>query len=846
MKQIDWKNLLLPHLIAVVVFLALSLAYFSPLISGKILQQGDITQFKGMAQETKAFEQKTGEQSLWTNSMFGGMPTYQISKPKTLNLVRWVNSGLKLGIPRPASYLFVCLLGFYILLVSLRMNPLLSAVGAIAFAFSTYNFLILEAGHNTKFVTIGYMAPVVASVLAVYRGKWLLGGLSFALALALNLQANHYQITYYLFLLLLVYAIFELVKAVKSETLPTFAKASGALIIGGLLAIGANAAHFLVTYEYSKDTIRGASELTGKGKGGSGLDKDYALAWSYGKLETMNLLIPRFVGGASNESISRDSETAKILRRSNQKGDAGPMYWGAQPFTGGPTYLGAIVCFLFLLGAFLVRGPLKWWLVVASILAILLSWGKNLELFTDLFFYFFPFYNKFRVVSMTLVIVQFTFPLLGMMALHQIMTRKVERAEAMRALYLSGGIICGVILFFMILGGGFLDFEGPGDARYPEIFIDALIKDRLSMLRLDGMRSLILIALAAAAVWAMIQEKLKPMFAIGMIGILILGDLWTVNRRYLSNENFVSAKRADAAFQKTPADNQILSDTDPNFRVLNLTVNTFNNATTSYHHKSIGGYHGAKLRRYQDVIDNHLSVGIAAIKNGLKDPAQAEQVLSQQHVLNMLNMKYLIHNPGGPPIRNSKALGNAWFVNGTKLVNNADEEINAIGSGFDPTTTAVIDKRFENYVAGKTFTKDLNGSIQLTDYKPNHLTYQSNASSEQLAVFSEIYYNHGKGWNAYVDGQLVDHIRANYLLRALKIPAGSHKVEFKFEPATFKMGNFVSLGSSLLLLLGFLGAVFMALKNYEPPVAEEKVVKQTTVKRSNKKVSSKYRKKGKK
>lgn len=811
MNNLDWKKAIIPHIIAIVAATILIIAYFNPVLSGKKLPQGDITQWKGMAEEVLSYEKETGEQSGWTNSMFGGMPTYQIRPPVgNSNLMKPLDKGLRGLLPKPAGTFLLCFLGYYLLLVVLGVSPWLSTLGAIGFTFSTYNFLIVEAGHNTKFNTMAYMAPVAAGVLLAYRGKILTGGAIFALAFALNVRANHPQITYYLFLTLLIYVVLEAVNAVKNQKLPTFAKASGVLLIGAILGLASNAAQLWTTYEYSKDTIRGESELAGEGKKSSGLDRDYALAWSYGKLETMTLLVPRFYGGGSQEPVG-DPQLKHILRQSGAKDGKGPTYWGAQPFTGGTIYHGAIICFLFLLGSIVVRGPIKWWLVAATIMAVVLSWGKNFALVTDLFFYYFPMYNKFRVVSMILVVAQFTMPLLGVLGLHAIISKQVNKQQVLNALKISVGVLGGILLFWIILGSGFLDFEGPKDSRYPEEFLDLLIGERISMMRMDAIRSLVLILLAAGAIWALIQEKLSHVIAVAAISVLVLGDLWLVNTRYLNSKDFVHARKADELLKPSVANKAISQDKGLDYRVLNL-GNPFNDARTSYHHKSVGGYHGAKLRRYQDMIEQHISPEIQQLTATLQSGGASNipSLFANTNILNMLNTKYVIGNPGAPPLQNSSANGNAWFINDFKMVNNADGEIAAL-KGINPKRQAVIDKRFSKQVQGKSFSADSTASIKLVDYKPNYLKYTSNTGSEQLAIFSEIYYN--KGWDAYIDGQKTPHLRANYILRGMVVPAGKHDIEFKFQPSSLKTGKSISFISSLALLIFALAGLGLGFKN---------------------------------
>lgn len=773
----------IPHLVALGVMLILSIAYFSPLLSGKILVQSDIVQWKGSAKEADDFREKTGEEPLWTNSMFGGMPAYQISMRPEGNVVNKIRNTLLKVLPKPANIILFCMVSFYILLLVMGIHPILGAIGGIAYGLMTYNMLILEAGHIIKALSMAHAPLVIAGVLLAFRGRYLLGAALGSVGFAFNIVAAHYQITYYMMLILLVFGIVYLIEAIKAKKVADFAKAS---VIMGLVFIVATATDYVrmaTTYEYSKETMRGGSELTKK-DAEDGLEADYAFSWSYGKMETMTLLIPRFVGGASGEKISKDSKTYKALRQLGSRSQVGPMYWGESPFTGGPFYLGAIICFLFVLGCVVVKGPLKWWLVIATLLSILLSWGKHFEAFNMLIFDYFPMYNKFRVVSMALIMVQITIPMLGLFALHKVFTEKMPKDELIKALKVSTGIVGGILVFFILLGGSLFDFSAAGDSGYPESLVKALEADRASMLRMDAIRSLVFILLGVGAIYLTVIEKVKWTYAAAAIGVLVVVDLWTVDKRYLEADDFVRPNKEDAYFEATAADKQILQDPDPHYRVFNMTRSPFNDGVTSYHHKSIGGYHGAKLARYQDLIDEHLTQG-------------------NINVISMLNTKYVIRQgEGGQPAvqQNPQAMGNVWFVNNIKMVNNADEESAAL-TDFNPAQTAVVDKRFEEYLQGFNAVVDSNARIQLTEYEPNHLTYSSNSSSPNLAVFSEVYYNDEKGWNAYIDSEKVPHIRANYILRALKVPAGQHTIEFKFEPKSFYSGSMISYAASTVILL---------------------------------------------
>jgi len=771
-----------PHLIVILLFVGISFTYFSPILQGKLLNMADITHHKGMSKEVTDFRESTGEEALWTNSMFSGMPAYQISTRSNGNLIQYVAKTVSLGIPRPANLLFLYLLGFYLLLLSLKVDYRLSVVGAIAFSFSSYFFIIIMAGHMTKALAIAYLPMVVAAVLFTYRGRMLLGGVLTSLTVALELYANHLQITYYLVLILLLIGIVQFVKDLKANNLPDFAKRSGVLVLAALLASGTAVTRLSTTMEYGTESTRGKSELTNNlDNKTSGLDKDYATSWSYGIAETFTLLIPNFYGGASQGELTTDSETYQALKRApnaKQLIKQLPLYWGTQPFTSGPTYAGSIVMFLFIFGLLFVKSEMRVWILLATIMSIMLAWGKNFMPLTDLFLDYFPGYNKFRAVSMILVIAEFTLPLLGFVALNKFLTTEAPENEKKKPLQLAFYIVGGLTLVFALMPNLFFDFVGGQDTSLAKNGwpIDALQADRVGLLSADAWRSFTFITLTFGAMWMFLKTKISSKYVILIVGVLVLTDMWTVNKRYLNDDDFARKSKVQVPYQVTAADQQILRDTDPNFRVFNQSVSTFNDASTSYFHKSIGGYHGAKLKRYQELIENHIAKGNMA-------------------VLNMLNTKYFI-TPKGQTQQNPGAMGNAWFVNEVNIVSNADAEITAL-DGFNPANLAIVDTRFsEQMIVGL---DNSGASISLTEYKPNYLKYNSTTSKEGIAIFSEIYYD--KGWNAYVNGELKPHFRANYVLRGMKIPAGNHVVEFKFEPAVYHISERIALASSVLLLL---------------------------------------------
>jgi len=791
-------------MVVVLIFLLVILAYFSPLLEGKQLRQSDITQWKGMSKEITDHRAKTGEEALWTNSMFGGMPAYQISVQYKGNLIRYIDDIFKFGLPHPANLVFIYFIGFFILLMVMKVDPWLALAGALAFTFSSYFFIILEAGHNSKAHAIGYMAPVLAGILLAYRGKYLAGSLLTALFLALELKANHLQITYYLLLMVLVLGIYELIAAFRARTLPEFAKTTGLLIVAAFFALSTNITSLWATWEYGKETIRGKSELTVNPENStSGLDKDYATQWSYGIGETFSLMIPNVKGGASG-SLGNNPKALEKAESAYAQSLAGMNhYWGNQPFTSGPVYAGAIMVFLFILGLFILKGNLKWWVLTVTILSIMLSWGKNFMPLTDFFLQYVPGYNKFRAVSMILVIADLAIPLLGILALKEIVEKPQWLKYNQKYLFISLGITAGLAFVFYLMPRLFFDFlsdfeqlsiaEQRTSLETSQVSqFDALVYNlefvRISIFKADAIRSMLFILLSGTLLWLYSRSKINRLAVTAGIIVLVAADMIPVAHRYLNNDNFVSKTVLKNPYKPTEANKLILKDPDMNFRVFNMTVSTFQEASTSYFHKSIGGYHGAKLRRYQELIDYHLSK-------------------SNEQVLNMLNTRYYIGFAENrqPAVQiNMDALGHAWFVEEYEMVENADQEIAAL-TAFFPEKTAIVDNRFSASVEGFVHQFDSAAAIELTEYQPNKLKYKFNSAVDQFTVFSEIYYD--KGWNAYLDGKKVPHFRVNYLLRAMIVPAGNHEIEFRFEPRVFAVGEKVSFAGSLLLILMLLGFV---------------------------------------
>jgi len=821
----DFLKKATPYLVAVVVFLAITFVYFSPLLEGKKLRQHDIAMYKGMSKEIADFREDTGEEPLWTNSMFGGMPAWQISVKYNGNLMRFVDDIVTLGLPYPANFVFLYFLGFFILLLVLRVNPWVGLVGSIAFALSSYFFIILGAGHTSKAHAIGYMAPVLAGIILTYRGKYWQGALLTAVALALEIVSGHLQITYYLLIVVVFYGLYQLIQAIQNKTYTQFAKATGFLIVAAFLAVLTHTTNIWATYDYGQETMRGKPELTKNLENKSGgLDRDYITHWSYGIGETWSFLVPNIKGGASGMigDIKALDKANPGFRNAIAQQSA---YWGDQPGTSGPVYVGVIVMFLFVLGMFIVRDKIKWVLFAVTALSILLAWGHNLMWFTDFFIDYIPGYNKFRAVSMTLVIAELAIPILAFLALNKVVTEP-EVLKNKKPFYISLGLTGGVILIFWLMPTAFFNFfsqyeevqfrelQKTNDAAQVLTFMDNLESVRVAIFKADALRSLLFVALAAGLIFLYSVRKIKLVWLLAGIAVLITADMVGVNRRYLNNENFTRARDVDVPFKPSLANNQILADPDPDFRVLDLTTSTFNDASTSYFHKSIGGYHGAKLQRYQDVIDYYLSAEINDLVTrlpGRRPQPEIEQILSDQRVLNMLNMKYIILRHDMKPLPNNHALGNAWFLENLEIVADPDEEIEALGM-IDPGKTAVVDKRFEDQLSKTNFEVNLTDKITLETYAPNYLKYSYTTGSEQAAVFSEIYYD--KGWKAYLDGEEVPYFRANYILRAMLVPPGNHSIEFKFEPKIWAIGEKISFASSLLLILLLFGALIFEMKNY--------------------------------
>ena len=803
---------ILPDIVVIILFAVISFAYFFPAVTeGRILSQHDSVAGIGAGEEAKEYLERTGERTRWTNSIFGGMPTYQMAPSyDSTDTLKGVEKLYHLYLPNYVWYVFVMLLGFYILLRAFDFSVWLASLGAVLWAFSSYFFIIIAAGHIWKFVTLAYIPPTIAGMVLAYRGKYLSGGLLTAVFVALQIVSNHVQMSYYFLFVMLFMAVAFGVDAWQKKEMPQFLKATGVLLMAGILGVCINLSNLYHTYEYSKETMRGKSELVkpdSHNQTKSGLERDYITQWSYGIGETFSLLVPNVKGGASVPLAANEKAMEKANPMYNSIYSQIGQYWGEQPGTSGPVYVGAFVMFLFVLGLFIVKGPMKWALLSATVLSVLLSWGKNFMGFTDFFLDYIPMYDKFRAVSSILVIAEFTIPLLAVLALKE---------EQVRSFYISLGLTGGIALLFALAPGFFFPsyvssmemqaLQGiPADQLAP--LLANLEEIRQSIFTSDAWRSFFVIMIGTAVLWLYGMGKLKAKVTILALAVLCLADMWSVNKRYLYDEQFVEKVQQDNSFKPTETDKAILADKTLDFRVLNLAGNTFNENTTSYWHKSIGGYHAAKLRRYQEMIEEHISTEMNGVFKAVSEAGGDMQKVAPSGfpVLNMLNTRYFIFPlQGGKtvPIQNPYTLGNAWFVNEVQYVDNANEEIDALHR-IDPAKTAVVDKKFSAEVKSAAETDTL-GTIKLTAYEPNDLKYEVNSKTGGTVVFSEIYY---PGWQAYIDGVEAPHGRADYILRAMNVPAGKHVVEFKFDPKSLHVTEtvaFVALGVLTCVLVLFL------------------------------------------
>ena len=794
---------LLPYLGALALMLLVNIIYFLPQFQGKVPEMGDIVQYRGMSKEAADYLEKTGEETLWTNSMFGGMPTYQISASNPSNLLKHVQQALFLGLDRPAGYFFFGMLSMFVLMLTFGTNLWVAALSAILFGLCTNHFILFEAGHSSKIMTVFTAPLMIAGMVLLHKKSYLGGAALFTLGAGLNLYANHPQMTYYLAMALVFYVAIEMIQSARKAEWVHIGKLMAIYLVGSALALGASWSKISATIDYTKDTMRGTPILTTKGDGGEakkgeGLEYDYAMAWSNNSVDILASFVPYAAGGSSGQWIEKNSKLAKKLQQNTAF--QAPTYWGGLPFTSGPAYLGIFAFFLAFIGFFTTRHWIKLWLLGAVILTFILSMGKNFALINDLFFHYLPYFNRFRTPNSVLSVTTIFIPVMAGLGLQGLINLTAEeRKQHLKSLYLSTGIVAGACALLAILGPSMFSFSHAiADANYAQI-IDALLEQRQSMLSSSAWKSCFIVLAAAGVLWLYIKNTVSTSLAIGLLAIVALIDLFPVDKTYFSNRNFVSSRIYERGFEPRQADLEILKDKDLSYRVYDASINTFNAASTSYFHKTVGGYSAVKLQRFQDLIDKQIAKG-------------------NQRVLDMLNTRYYIvpANGGqGEPMvqRNPNAYGNAWFVDSLVMVNTPDEEIAALDS--IGRNVAIVNKEFSSYVQG--LNPDGQGQISLTAYQPNKLTYRSDAQAEQLAVFSEIWYGPNKGWHVTLDGKEVDHIRVNYLLRAMKVPAGSHTIEFSFKPEKYYRGERISLASSGLILLLLIGAIGFNIRNVLKP-----------------------------
>ncbi|GGB67561.1 membrane protein [Flavobacterium suaedae] len=818
------KNIgkLYPHLLAIIGFVVVSLIYFYPVLQGKKIYQSDIAQYTGMAKQQNDFRKTTGEEPYWADNAFGGMPTYQMGANYPHNYVKKLDSVLRF-LPRPADYLFLYFIGFYILMCVLKVDPLKAFFGALAFGFSTYLVIILGVGHNAKAHAIAYMPMVVAGVLLVFRKRYITGGLLTMVAAALEINANHFQMTYYLLLLLLVIGIYYIVQIIQKKDFKHLGILAGTFVVAGLFAIGANATGLMATAEYTDFSMRSKSELTINPDGSpnntdSAMDYDYITEYSYGKAESFNLIAPRLFGGGARENVGEDSVMYEfILSQGARPSEAKdfvsgvPTYWGDQPIVEAPAYIGAVVFFLALLALFIDKRKVKYAFLAGAILSLLLSWGKNFPVLTNFFIDYVPLYDKFRAVSSIQVVLELCFPVLAIMGLQSFM--KSEKAEQWKGLQYAGGAALGVIIVLFALSGSF-EYTGGYDAQLREMygqmgpaFVEALQEQRADMYMNDLLRSGFLILVTGGVLWAYKENKLSNMVATIIVGVLLVGDLYLIDKNYVNKEDFISAREANMPFQETPSDSYILED-DSFYRVYEPQARL--QGRTSYFHNSVGGYSAVRPRRTDQLFTYLADPYISEIYQSI-DP-ETMQVNKNFPVLNLLNIKYIIVQAGegqSLPLTNPYANGAAWFVSDVKTVASADDEILSL-KDLNSKQEAVVNKNDLTEVIKASYAVDSTATIQLDEHKPNYIKYTSDNKNEGLAIFSEIYY--ANGWQAYIDGKEVPYFRADYVLRAMQVPAGKHTIEFKFDPQVVKTGSSIALFSSIGMLLLLVGGIYFNTK----------------------------------
>lgn len=790
--KINFKSIF-RYFIAVLGFIIVSLAYFNPVLQGKKIYQSDIAQYVGMAKEIIDYRKEAKEETYWTNRGFAGMPTYLLGAKYPHHYIKKIDTAIRF-LPRPADYLFLYFLGFFVLLTVLKIDPLLAFVGSLAFGFSTYFIIILGVGHNAKAHAIGYMPLMLAGILLVFKKKYIRGGLLFCLAMALELVANHYQMTYYFMIMLAIIAGVYLFKAIKENQIKSFITAATVLIVGLVLAVAMNATSILATKEYSAFSTRGKSEITidenGNPKETRGLDKSYILSYSYGILETLNLMVPRFMGGSNSENLGKDAAIVKELvkmghpyKSAKEIAKSGPGYWGEQPYVGAPAYIGVTIIFLFVLGLFTYSGYKKNWVIITVLTALALSWGKNLNFLSDLFINYFPLYNKFRAVTSIQVLIELCVPLFAIYTLFQFFKSKIPKASKLKQVYKATAITGGIILIFLLFKGTLLSFTSSSDRGLLEGtsrgFYEALKEDRARIFTNDAIRSLALILAIAAVLWGFLKKKVSKQIAVIALGLLFLIDLIPVAWRYVNTDNFVRESQITGAFKPTKVDRLIKNDTT-HYRVYDITSDPFNSARAPYFHNALGGYHAAKPQRMQHLYDFYLSKG-------------------NESILNMLNVKYFIFSDkeGRAQVQqNETALGNAWFIDEVTSKQMGNEELLSL-KDLEVSNKAIVSEN--EFISNKKYVLDSLASIQLKSYKPNELKYISKNTNKGFAVFSEIYY--ANGWQALVDGVSTPILKTNYALRGIEIPSGNHSITFKFESQVVKTGSTITLIASILFVI---------------------------------------------
>ncbi|RYE32174.1 MAG: hypothetical protein EOP42_09740 [Sphingobacteriaceae bacterium] len=804
------------HFAVAGLFFVICFLYFTPAFQGKVLIQSDVTQAQGMQKEIMDVRAKTGKAPLWTNQVFGGMPAYQIWAFYPDNITTYVISALKTVFPNPIDTVLLSLFGAYLLFCVLRVNPWLAAAGAVAFTFSSYNFILLHAGHSNQAYAITFFAPILAGIILTLRGRYWLGTVLTAFFLAMEIRSNHIQMAYYLMFSVLILVGIELYHAIKNKTTGTFFKSVAYLAGATLVALMINASILWTTYEYGQKSIRGKSNLSQKttGNTGTGLDKEYAYGWSQGIGECITFLVPNAYGGGSGGTLKADSKVAQALTGKGVPEEQAatlasqlPTYWGGKPFTEGPWYFGAGICFLFIFGLLTVKNRVKWWLLATVILSMLLSFGKNFTLVSDLFFNYFPLYNKFRAVESILVLAELAIPILAFIAIKEALLAK-DKTFILKKLFLALYITGGIALLVAVLPTLFFSFKSgandenliaqltqafQGDTAFATSLVNtSLVQDRASLAQADAIRSLIFVLITFGILWAFVKQKINLQIVSILILAVTLIDLWQVDKRYLKDDSFQPKEDAMQVRVPREVDQFILRDTDPDFRVLDLTIDPFSNASTSYFHKTLGGYHAAKLKRFQELIENQFTKSL------------------NQDALDMLNTKYVITaDPKTQAVgmkANSTACGHAWFVQQVRFADNADQEMQAISS-FDPKNEAIVDKKYQSAIDTKQTAIDQKATITLNSYAPEHLVYETGSTTNQVAVFSEIFYD--KGWKMMIDGVEKPYFRADYLLRAAQIPVGNHKVEFIFHPNSYYTGEIISLTGSILLVLAIIAYIFI-------------------------------------